>query len=113
MRALVGGLQETDGVIKLQRLARQQYQLRENAEMEQHQHDGRELEELFELDLHLQDGQLHRRIEQQRLMRHAGNGDDEIGHDGEKDEPAGMRRVARAVDGFEQTVGVYRCLRFR
>ncbi len=113
VRAPVGRFQEADGVIELQRLAREQDQLGEDAEVEQHQHDGRELEELLELDVDLQDGQLHRRVEQQRLVRHAGDGDHQVGHDGEEDQPAGVGGVARAVDGFEQTVGVDRRLRFR
>ena len=72
---------------------------------------GRELEELLELDLDLQDRQLHGRLEQQRLVRDAGDGDHEVGHDGEEHQPAGMGGVARAVDSLEQAVGVDRRLR--
>ncbi len=85
----------------------------EDAEVEQHQHDGRELEELLELDVDLQDRQRDRRLEQQRLVRDAGDGDHQVGHDGEEDQPAGMGGVARAVDGFEQTIGVDRRLPLR
>ena len=50
MRAPVARLEIADGVIELERLAGEQHELRQDAEVEQHQHDGRELEELLELD---------------------------------------------------------------
>ncbi len=81
--------------------------------MQQHEHDGRKLEELGELDVDLQDRQRDRRLEQQILVRDAGDRDEQIGHDGEKDQPGGMRRVARMIDRLEQTVRVDRRLPLR
>ena len=113
MRALIARLQHADGVVELQRLAREQHQLGEDAQMEQHQHDGGELEELLELDVDLQDRQLHRRLQEELLVRDAGHRDHEIGHDGEEDEPARIGIVAGVVDSLEQAVGVNRRLRLR
>ncbi len=81
--------------------------------MHQHEHDRRELEELRELDVDLQDRQRDRRLEQQILVRDAGDGDEQVGHDGEENQPGGMRRVARMIDRLEQTVWVDRRLPFR
>ena len=50
--------------------------------MEQHEYDGRKLEKLFELNVDLEDWQLHGRVQQQRLMRHTGNRNRDIGHNG-------------------------------
>ena len=113
MRAFLGGFEKAHRVIELERLAGQQRELRYDAEMHQHEQDRRELEELGELDVHLQDRQRDGRLEQQILVGDAGDSDEQVGHDGEKDQPGGMRRVARMIDRLEQTVRVDLCLPLR
>ncbi len=58
--------------------------------MYQHEDDGRELEELRELDVDLQDRQRDRRLEQEIFVCHTGHGDEQIGYDGEENELAGL-----------------------
>ena len=41
-------------------------------------------------------------------MRHAGDGDQEIGHDAKEDQPGHVRRVTRAVDRLEERVRIDR-----
>ena len=75
MRALLGRLEQADGVVELQRLARQQRELRHEPQVHEDEHDRRELEELPELDIDLEDRQRDRCLEQQVLVRDPRDGD--------------------------------------
>ena len=110
VRALVGCLEQADRLIELERLAGEQRELGDEPQVQEDEHDRRELEELRKLDLDLQDRQLDRSAEKQVLVRHARNRDHEIGHDAEEDEPRRMRRIARIVHRLEQAIGIDRRL---
>ena len=106
MGALLGGLEHANGGGELERLAGEQHELADEPHVDQHEQDRRKQEEAGELDLHLQDGQRDVAVEQQVLVADAGDGDQQIAHQREVDEPGGVGAAARAVDGLEQAIGV-------
>ena len=67
--------------IEFEGFARQQHELRDQAEMKQDEQNRRELEKLYLLNFDAENRQRHRRREQQITMRNAGHGDQQIGHD--------------------------------
>ena len=81
-----------------------------SANVQQHQQDRREQEEAGQPDLHLQQRQRDVAVEQQVAVRDAGNGDQQVGHQAEKDQPGRVGAAARRVDGRQQAVGIDRRL---
>ena len=106
MGAPRAGLHGAHGGIELHDFAGQHDVLHQQAEMHEQQHDRGEQEETREVDRDLHERQLHGRIQQQVLVRHAGRRDAEIGHDAEEDDPAGMGDFAGVVDGFDEAEGI-------
>ena len=98
--------QQPYGVIEFQRLACQQNQLRDQAQMQKHQNDWRELEELRQLDGHVHHRQLDWRFQKQIAVRDARHRHHEVDHQRKEYEPRTISRLARRVDRLEQAVWI-------